>query len=73
MTIEQALEKRPEGWSWSLGEMVGLPAHLRYRCFLSDHNTSDGKAVQHVCVERASPVEAIEAAIAEACSLEAQL
>lgn len=64
--IERELARLPKGVSWSIGQMMGLPEQLRYRCFLSDHNTEDGKATRHLDCDKASPVEAIRAAIAEA-------
>jgi hypothetical protein len=61
--VERALLTIPPGWSWSLGQMMGLPPEERYRCFLSDHNTPDGRAEIHCHHDGATPVAAIVGAV----------
>lgn len=65
-TIEEALATVPPEWSWSIGEMRGLPVERRYRCFLSNHDTADGIADGNLVEDAASPVQAINAAVAKA-------
>lgn len=63
--IDAALLTIPVGWSWSLGQMMGLPPERRYRCFLSDHKTPDGKATVHCDHDAGSPIAAIVGAVAQ--------
>lgn len=37
-SLDAAMTLVPDGWSFSLGEMMGLPLERRWRCHLRDHN-----------------------------------
>lgn len=37
-SLDAAMTLVPEGWAFSLGEMMGLPLEQRWRCHLRDHN-----------------------------------
>jgi hypothetical protein len=61
--IEAAIATIPPGWSWSIGQMMGLPEERRYRCFLSDHNSTDKIARVHCDHDDVTPVAAILGAV----------
>jgi hypothetical protein len=57
----------PEGWSFSLGEMMGLPANRRWRCHLRDHNEPFNPATcKWVDADLATPALAIVSAALKA-------
>lgn len=61
-SIDAAMSLVPEGWSMSLGEKRGLPAHIRWNVWLHDHNTENGIAERSIEASAATPSLALCAA-----------